>query len=99
MGEHSREILLENGYSNEEVGRLIEDSVISEQLSRCYQTFTQVGCGLTPSQVTAEYAYLMIEAKDFIEVLPLIGPGVVAVLLFSGLVIKIGRDMFSGQNG
>lgn len=30
LGEHSREILLENGYSNEEVGRLIEDSVISE---------------------------------------------------------------------
>ena len=30
LGEHSREILLENGYSNEEVGQLIEDSVVSE---------------------------------------------------------------------
>lgn len=54
---------------------------------------------LTPSQVAAEYGYLMIEAKGFIEVLPLLGPGVVAVLLFSGLVIKIGRDMFSAHNG
>ena len=54
---------------------------------------------LTSSQGTAEYGYLMTEVKGFIEVLPLLGPGVVAVLLFSGLVIKIGRDMFSGQNG
>ena len=30
LGEHSREILLENGYSKDEVGKLIEDSVVSE---------------------------------------------------------------------
>ena len=41
----------------------------------------------------------MIETKDIIEILPLLGPGVVAALLLTGLVIKIGRDMLRGRIG
>ena len=54
---------------------------------------------LTLSAATAEYICLMIETKAIVDVLPLIVPGMVAALLLTGLVIKIGRDVFRGRIG